>query len=216
MPLIPPNKFKGRNIHTGERALIQRIRGKRIPRGTVARFGYMEPKREQEPVREMFYKFKIAKSLFPKNFILVRGAFWGDLLRYGEVLLSKKTPLDASSKRLLSRMRREDTLTMQIGYDEAQAKARDAFFSSEQFLAHEARVNLVAKPVIAELEKKGIAVNSNPLNVWFDVHGNPVFFDILKLNSAKINAVASGNARVNALLKRYEYHVANRPRQSST
>ncbi|VVB75841.1 Uncharacterised protein [uncultured archaeon] len=216
MPLIPPKKFKGRTIHFGERALVQRVRGKRIPKGTVARFGYMKPKREQEPVKEMFYKFKIAKSLFPKNFILVRGAFWGDLLMYGEVLLSKKTPLDALSKNLLSRMRREDTLTTLIGYNPVQVEAQKRFFESAQYKTHAARVESLAKPAIEELKKKGIIVSDNPLNVWFDVHGNPVFFDVLKLDSAKIIAAASGNARVNALLKRYNYHLANKPKQSST
>jgi|GEM_PF-1752030 len=208
MPLIVPKKFKGKTLLCGDRAIVQQLHGRGVPRGTIARFSKLAPRRPQEPAVEMFYKYKIAKSLFPKNFIRVKGAFWGEPLNYGEVLLSEKSRLDVPSKRLIAKLRK-------MGYSDMTIGDGERLENSMQFKRHEERVEKFAKPVVEELNKRGIFVNQNPLNVWFDIERNPIFFDITFIDSAKINALANDNKKLTSLVQRHNFHRQKQP-QSNT
>ena len=104
MPLLLPRILKRERITAGERALVYRVKGKGIPKRMIGRFFFGEPLRKQEPVKEMFFKNKIAQRLYPKNFIKVKAAWKTKLSQHGRVLLSEEKYLDVKSRSLILKL----------------------------------------------------------------------------------------------------------------
>ena len=175
MPVLMPKKIKGKTFAAGERAFVQRIRGAGIAKGTIARFSLGEPGRRQEPIKEMYYKFKIAHTLFPDNFIQVKAAWRTGPIAYGDVLLSHEKDLDLPSRRL--RWRAREAINSPPGSEQWKR-----FENSPSFKKHRARVKKYAYPLASKMQLVGINVNKSPLNIWFDRKGNPIFFDIFFIN----------------------------------
>jgi len=193
MPRLVPKKFSGRIIAQGERAIVVELDNRRgVPAGTLARINRVsrhflrKALRDQEPVKEMFYKFKIARKLFPKNFPQVYSAQKRQP-GTGDVLLSKKVALDELSTRLVEQ------------------HERNWVVSNEDWVMHTARVKELANPIARKMRLKGVIVNTNPWNVWFDAIGNPVFFDIRKIGSLRIRFLNTGGRKLaNGFVKRYK------------
>ncbi|HIH10464.1 MAG TPA: hypothetical protein HA254_07410 [Candidatus Diapherotrites archaeon] len=193
MPLLFPKTYaeyskrlRPRIIHSGQRATAYRLWGIADPKrkikarnnelnGKVARIGSLEPKRGQQPEKIMFWQFKVAHALYPKNFPNIgyaRVAHPNDI-HFGGVLISDYVQLDNRSQRVLRNAR--DLLDPDPKVNE--------FFLSRTWKNHERRVEKEAEPLAEEMKKQGIAVNYNPHNVFFDIEGNPVFFDIMTIDT---------------------------------
>jgi hypothetical protein len=133
MPILLPKKIVGKTIGSGERAFVQRIKGRGLPKRMVARFSLGNPVRKQKPVKEMFYENKIAQRIYPNNFIKVRTAAKTGFANYGDVLLSEEKYLDQKSRSLITKL--SDVLN-----SDPRSGRVEAFIYSAEYLAHEIRV----------------------------------------------------------------------------
>ena len=195
MPVFLPRKFefKTKYIALGERALVEEVvKPEHAAHGKVMRIWLTEPRRKgSPPPKAMFYQFKVAHEMYPKNFVKVVSALPGEGVYRGPVLLSEKIELDALSKRLLR-------LNESTGYSKEEVVA---FFNSRDYRTHEKRVKELAYGLANKMYSEGIDVNKNPLNIWFDTKGNPVFFDIVGIDNRLVSKHATSR-RVKTFLER--------------
>jgi len=173
-----------------ERAIVQQLDLPGHPaHGLVARTSMIGALRPQPSPEVMFHQFAIAHALFPENFMQVVGVAPASAANPGPVLLSRPVELDALSRRVLS-----------VFYDGVNTV--DSFVSKQRnpdYREHAARVRAIAKHVAKRMGAAGIHVGTNPMNVFFDAHGIPVFFDLKNIASGKLskhkNKLVKGSAR---------------------
>ncbi|MBN2067064.1 MAG: hypothetical protein JW744_01195 [Candidatus Diapherotrites archaeon] len=144
----------------------------------VARVTSLEPCKHQESVEVMFHQLKLARRLFPANFIKAVGVAPARGVLHGPVLLSREVRLDGLSRQV-----------RHIFYEaDARIASKQKVFSNPAYVKHAERVDRIAKLIAKRMEEAGVIVNTNPANVWFTEKGKPVFFDILRIDLRKASA----------------------------
>jgi hypothetical protein len=197
MPNLFPRKVKKKVIGYGERAIVKETGVK----GIVARFyrkRLLDWRREEgaaDSPKFAFYKNKIARLIAPENFLHVTAAFqrakpsmW--------VTLSKKKVFDVTSQGIV------DAVNNNRLMHPRNTKRRLAFEKSVAFKEHTARVEKEARPLAFALWDKGIEVNINPYNVFFDKKGNPVFLDVVSIEPYLVGQAFPGNKKIEKYLER--------------
>ena len=171
-------KWNTKPLVCGERAITSVIR---MPghsaNGLVARVTMLRPGRAQEPIEVMYHRTRLARKLFPNNFLRVVGTAPANGVMHGPVLLSKQVKLDALSNKVLRIFYGSENSISAM-----QKKVRHA-----DYVRHAKRVEEIAKPIARKMCEQGIRVNTNPANVWFTTKGTPIFFDIKDLDLNKVS-----------------------------
>lgn len=139
--------------------------------GLIARITRSFPIRPQPLEKRVFYRLKIAKLLFPENFVTVRAATSSRKAQIGYILSEEKR-LDEPSKAFIAKFLSGDCGPARI----------EKIMATREYKSHLERVEKIADPIIVKLARKGLYVNDHPFNIFFDVNGNPVFFDIKGIN----------------------------------
>jgi len=172
-------KWHGKTIACGERSIVEKLRIPGHPaNGLVARITRIERRKRQESVEVMFHQLKLARRLFPTNFIKAVGVAPARGVIHRPVLLSREVRLDGLSRQV-----------RQIFYEaDARISSKQKVFSNPAYVKHAKRVNKIAKPIAKRMEEAGVMVNTTPANVWFTEKGKPVFFDILRIDLQKAAA----------------------------
>ncbi len=176
---LPKNFYNWKNkyIVFSDRAIVAQIRMPGHPaHGLVARTTIMKPGRPEKPPRIMFHEIRLAKKLFPSNFIKVVGVSPARFPFHGSILLSQKVRLDKLSEKVLELYYKGDR----------SLRSKQKVFTNPDYCRHGNRVSDVAIPIAKRMEQEGILVNTNPANVWFTEKGVPIFFDITKIDAKKI------------------------------
>lgn len=186
------SKYSGEKLAQGQRATVYEImEPKGHFHGKVARVTHLNPGRASPLEKSLFYSFKIAKALFPNNFIEVNEATNRTKTRIG-ILLSKKVDLDPNSVSIVKQfLSNPKDLTRMFTHP------------SKELFTHLWRIKAI-DPLIEKMALEGIIVNTHPVNILFDVKGNPIFFDIHQIDTGVLLANKNLPEKVKRFAQRLE------------